>query len=304
VERIFYNQVDLLLRILPEIAKDTNFALHGGTAINMFIFNMPRLSVDIDLTWVPFGDRAEDMEGIKNGLIALSSRLSRTLSGIKILEPQNEGDELKLYCSRMGVTVKVEVNTINRGVLGSTVKMPLREKAQTVFGYFIEMQLVPVHQLFGGKLVAALDRQHPRDLFDCRHIFNSEVDTNSIVKGLVFCMLSSKRPFHELLQPHFIDQRPVFNSQFSGMTNDTFTWEMFEEARLEIVAKVKLMLSPANKELLRSFAAGKPVWVDEDWSVYPGIRWKLQNILKLKASNKVKFNAQQRQLDNVLGRDA
>jgi predicted nucleotidyltransferase component of viral defense system len=300
VERIFYNQVDLLLRILPEIAKDTDFALHGGTAINMFIYNMPRLSVDIDLTWLPYGDRDEDLEKIKNGLLALSARLNKALPGIKIKEPQNEDDELKLYCSRAGVTVKVEVNTINRGVLGATVIMPLCEKAQTVFGYYIEMQLVPVHQLFGGKLVAALDRQHPRDLFDCRHISNLEADDNDILKGFIFCMLSSKRPFHELLQPHFIDQRPVFNSQFNGMTNEAFTWEMFDEARLAIVKKVRSSLTTADKELLRSFAAGKPDWVGKDWSVYPGIRWKLQNILKLKATNNTKFNALLKQLDDVL----
>lgn len=290
----------MLLRILPEIAKDKDFALHGGTAINMFVYDLPRLSVDIDLTWLPYGDRDEDLEKIKIGLLALSARLNKALPGIKIKEPQNEDDELKLYCSRTGVTVKVEVNTINRGVLGATVMMSLCKKAQTAFGAYIEMQLVPVQQLFGGKVVAALDRQHPRDLFDCRHLFNSEEETNNIFKGFLFSMLSSKRPFHELLQPHFIDQRPVFNSQFNGMTNEAFTWEMFEEARQAIVKKVRSSLTLVDKELLRSFAAGKPEWISEDWSVYPGIRWKLQNILKLKATNKTKFNALLKQLDDVL----
>lgn len=47
----YNHQVRLLLAVLPEIAKEHCFALHGGTAINLFIRNMPRLSVDIDLTY-------------------------------------------------------------------------------------------------------------------------------------------------------------------------------------------------------------------------------------------------------------
>ncbi|MBK6966120.1 MAG: nucleotidyl transferase AbiEii/AbiGii toxin family protein [Bacteroidales bacterium] len=236
-------------------------------------------------------------------MLALSVRLGKALPGITIREPVNQDDELKLYCSRAGVNVKVEVNTINRGVSGATVIMPLCEKARTTFGSYIEMQLVPVHQLFGGKLVAALDRQHPRDLFDCRNLFNSDEEVSNIVKGFIFCMLSSKRPFHELLQPHFIDQRPVFNSQFHGMTNEEFTWDMFEKTRLAIVNKVRSSFTMADKELLRSFASGKPEWIGEDWSVYPGIRWKLQNILKLKATNNIKFRELQKQLDDVLEQD-
>lgn len=49
----YKKQVELLLKTLPEVAKETCFALHGGTAINLFIRNMPRLSVDIDLTYLP-----------------------------------------------------------------------------------------------------------------------------------------------------------------------------------------------------------------------------------------------------------
>jgi predicted nucleotidyltransferase component of viral defense system len=53
----FKTQADLLLRVIPHIEKEKLFALKGGTAINLFVRDMPRLSVDIDLTYLPFDDR-------------------------------------------------------------------------------------------------------------------------------------------------------------------------------------------------------------------------------------------------------
>ena len=44
----YAKQVMLLLEILPDVAEEKNFALHGGTAINLFHLNMPRVSVDRD----------------------------------------------------------------------------------------------------------------------------------------------------------------------------------------------------------------------------------------------------------------
>ena len=56
-------QVDLLLRILPFVAKEENFALKGGTAINLFVRDMPRLSVDLDLNYLPFDNREAASKG-------------------------------------------------------------------------------------------------------------------------------------------------------------------------------------------------------------------------------------------------
>ncbi|TCQ91865.1 nucleotidyltransferase AbiEii toxin of type IV toxin-antitoxin system [Rahnella sp. JUb53] len=60
-ESIYYRQVQLLLQLLPFIAKHDCFALKGGTAINLFIRNFPRLSVDIDLVYLPVLDREESL---------------------------------------------------------------------------------------------------------------------------------------------------------------------------------------------------------------------------------------------------
>ena len=66
INTIYYNQAELLLRILPLIYRQREFALKGGTAINFFFRNLPRLSVDIDLVYLPIEDRATTLQNISN----------------------------------------------------------------------------------------------------------------------------------------------------------------------------------------------------------------------------------------------
>jgi hypothetical protein len=83
MDDIFYRQVHLLLRLLPEVAKVDAFALHGGTAINLFYHEMPRLSVDIDLTWIPYGERESDLQQIVEKLIFVSSEIKKVISDVR-----------------------------------------------------------------------------------------------------------------------------------------------------------------------------------------------------------------------------
>lgn len=296
----FYKQVHLLLRVLPIVASEEAFALHGGTAINLFHHQMPRLSVDIDLTWIPYGEREKDLAKIREKLIAISLGIKKSIPAIHIREPLSEDDELKLYCSLSDITVKIEVNTINRGVLSIPVLMPLCSAAQKQFDSYCEIQTVPFSQLYGGKLVAALDRQHPRDIFDCSKLLETTGYTAEVHTGFMFCLLSSKRPVHEILAPQYIDQRPIFNSYFRGMTDEPFTYQMFEEVRIAIHEKILKSINTDDRELLKSFVKGNPVWGNKPWADFPGIRWKLMNINKLKSTNHNKFQTQLQLLDEVL----
>jgi len=210
-------------------------AIHGGTAINLFYFDMPRLSVDIDLTYLPFADREKDLKRIENILLRLKDALYNSISQIHIVGPNTIGDEYKLYCSYGGNEVKIEVNTINRGVFRPTKMIGLCNQAQAQFNVFCEARIVPMAQLFGGKIIAALDRQHPRDMFDVKNMMEVFGLSDEIVEGAVFCLLSSKRPLHELLNPSFIDHRATLESQFSGMTNLDFTYENYLNTRNELV---------------------------------------------------------------------
>jgi len=297
------NQVSLLLRILPEIAREKNFALHGGTAINLFYHDMPRLSVDIDLTYLPFGTRAADLAQIRRNLLLISERLVKTIPDIRVKAPVEVDDDMKLYCSIPGALVKVEVNTINRGVAGVPELRTLCHGAQELFDSFCEIQVVPDGQLFGGKIVAALDRQHPRDLFDVKKMLENTGYTEKIHHGFLFCLLGSKRPIHEILKPLPINQSPVLESQFSGMTDETFTYNEYDAIRTKLIQVINQNLGKKDNDFLISFKEGVPDWnIDAftDFRKFPAIQWKLQNIQKLKQQNPQKHKIQLEALKRVL----
>ena len=93
----YKKQIALLLDILPSIAEERNFALHGGTAINLFHLNMPRLSVDIDLTYIPFSsDRNTDLEKIRISLEAIKLSLKKRIPLIRFSDQQRASERRML----------------------------------------------------------------------------------------------------------------------------------------------------------------------------------------------------------------
>jgi hypothetical protein len=82
--KTYKKQVTLLLKVLPEVAKEACFALHGGTAINLFIRDMPRLSIDIDLTYIPLENRQLSFQNINQGLCRIKENIQRIIPDIHI----------------------------------------------------------------------------------------------------------------------------------------------------------------------------------------------------------------------------
>ena len=162
----YREQVALLLTVLPGVAKEDCFAMHGGTAINLFLRDMPRISVDIDLTYLPLENRAISIENINSSLQRVKSRIEKLNLEIVVEHKKDSG---KLLIIRKSVLIKLEVNLVMRGVIASTQLLPLCKRAQHEFEMYSEMTIVPFGQLFGGKYCAALDRQHPRDMFDVKY---------------------------------------------------------------------------------------------------------------------------------------
>ena len=193
-----------MLSVLPEVAKEKCFALHGGTAINLFVRDMPRLSVDIDLTYIPIEDRDTSLKNIAEALQSIKSNIEKVIPGVKITPRLEAG---KLQVSAKGVDVKIEVNLVNRGALEESKDMQLCQKAQASFEAFCVMSVISHGQLFGGKIVAALDRQHPRDLFDVKYLLEKEGFTDEIKQGFLLCLLCSDRPINEVIKPNFQNQR-------------------------------------------------------------------------------------------------
>lgn len=286
---IYQKQVQLLLDVLPEVAKETCFAMHGGTAINLFYRDMPRLSVDIDLTYVPLADRATTLQGINQALERVQQNIRAIRGSIQI---QHRADVCKLQVSEHDVLIKIEVNMVGRGLIASQIKMPLCDLAQEQFDAFCAIPIVPVAQLYGGKICAALDRQHLRDLFDVKLLLEEEGFTDEIKRGLIYGLLSSTRPVHEMLDPHLLDQRSAYENQFVGMSDTPFSYEDYESTRDTLIRIIRERMTDADKAFLLSFNRLEPDWTIYDFQDYPSVQWKLLNLAKFKEKNPEEWQEQ------------
>jgi hypothetical protein len=280
-------QVELLLRILPEVSGEHVFAMKGGTAINLFVHQMPRLSVDVDLTYLPFDERDIALRGIGEGLRRIKVRLDRAVPGVSTqILAQTGGQEAKLVCRRQSSVVKIEVNTVLRGHLWPVRQLQLSRAAQDEFRMFAAATVVSNAELYGGKICAALDRQHPRDLFDVQQLFEHGGLSGEIRLGFLAALLGHSRPMHELLRPRFQNQRNVFDMQFAGMTVTPYSYDDFEDTRERLVREIHCLLTDEDRALLLSVKKGEP-----DWSLFPiegvdrlpAVQWKLANIGALKS---------------------
>jgi predicted nucleotidyltransferase component of viral defense system len=284
----YRNQVALLIRLMPLIYQFNDFAVHGGTAINLFVRNMPRYSVDIDLTYLPVKNREESILEINSQLLAIKQQIEKAIPGIRVT---HKTATLKLLCSRGNARVKIEVNGIKRGIIGEVKDLEICDKARSEFNMSCRARVVPISLLYGGKIAAALGRQHPRDLFDFKYM---EIHSFSeIKKGFIFYLLGSDKPIIESLQPNPINQQEALTNQFKGMTDLPFDYADFETARNELKEMVLNNLNATDKAFFLSFENGTPEWdkcCTGNLGEFPAINWKLKNIQALKVSNPEKFN--------------
>jgi predicted nucleotidyltransferase component of viral defense system len=288
MNEIYRKQVALLIRIMPSVYKIKDFAVHGGTAINLFVKNMPRYSIDIDLTYLPLKSREESLQEINNHLVSLKQQIEKTIPGIRVV---HKPAIWKLLCTKGQAMVKIEVNGTKRGIIGEIEERKLCEKAQKEFEMSCVARVVPLSILYGGKIAAALSRQHPRDLFDYKFM---EIESFDEVKnGLMFYLLGSDKPLIESLQPNAVDQNQALKNQFEGMSDEPFDYADFEATRKALVEQVNQNFIEADKEFLITFESGVPDWTNccaGDLSAFPSTQWKLQNIQTLKKTNPAKFN--------------
>lgn len=299
MNNIYAQKVELLLRLIPIITDEGVFAVHGGSAINLFLKDLPRYSVDIDLTYIPLADRKTSIDNISSHLKSISDKAKRAFKGMHIVPNYATS---KLLCEYHGRQVKIEVNQTKRGIVGGEVlRMPLSEKAQTEFGLYCEADIVPRTLLYGGKIAAALSRQHPRDLFDVRYM---DIPLNEAKEGLLFCLLGSDRPIYESFAPTLIDQRSAMENQFVGMTDMPFSYNEFEDTRSQLIKDVRALMTDDDKRFLVGFEKAEPDWRLFDYPYfeeYPSVQWKLVNLLKLKKSNLDKMLFEAYKLEELFG---
>ena len=280
----YRRQVALLVRTLPIVAQEKCFALKGGTAINLFIRDMPRLSVDIDLTYLPLSTWAESTADINRAMAKMAGEISRRIPGaVCTLPPDKDGLLTKILVRADGVQILVEVTPVLRGCVYDPELRTTSAKVQRDFG-FAETQVVSWADLYAGKIMAALDRQHPRDLFDVRELLAKEGVTSQLRAAFVVYLLSHHRAMHEVLNPTLKDISGEFAQSFAGMTTEPVRLEDLLEAREKLIAEIVGKMPASHREFLLTFEMGQP-----DWSKLeiphakdlPAVRHRMLNLAKV-----------------------
>ncbi len=281
-------QVVLLLDVLPFVAAEPCFALKGGTAINLFVRDLPRLSVDIDLTYLPVQDRVTSLAAVGAALERIASAIERKLKGIRVERITAEEQVVKLVAWRGPVRVKIEVSPVLRGCVREPSVRGVSPAVEAQFGY-IEAPVVHVDDLYAGKLCAALDRQHPRDLFDVQLLLQQEGLTDALLEVFVVYLLSGDRSLADMMSPSLQPIAATFEGQFRGMTIVPVTVQELEETRTTMISLIQSRLTERQRQFLLSFKRGEP-----DWALLsvtgvadlPAVQWKLMNVRRMSAAKR------------------
>ena len=289
---IYHKQVELLLQVLPFVSEENCFALKGGTAINMFIRDMPRLSVDIDLVYLPVQDRATSLHEISQALERIAQNIETHMRKSKVfrLDQREDGSLSKLQVQRENIRIKIETSPVMRGTLKESTIKTVSPKVEEMFG-FAETQVVHKDDLYAGKICAALDRQHPRDFFDIRGLLDHEGISDDLMDVFIVYLISSNQPISKLMQPNRIDISQTFKTQFEGMTIQPVKLETLIDTREELIQNIHQKLTDQHKEFLLGFKNG-----DTDWKLLPfdnidklpSIKWKILNLDKMDKNQREK----------------
>ncbi len=289
MDELYRRQVALLIRVLPYVAAEDCFALKGGTAINLFLRDLPRLSIDIDLAYLPVAPRSESLAEIDSAMKRIAERIRHGLSA-QVTESRlaRENAVTRLLVRGDNVQIKIEVTPVLRGCVFDPEPRSVSPAVEEAFG-FAEIDVVSFADLFGGKIIAALDRQHPRDLFDVRELLTHEGIDDDLRRAVIVYLLSHNRPMYEVLAPSLKDISGEFDRGFVGMTDQPLQLDDLVEARASLIAAVTGEMPEEHREFLLSFERGSP-----DWSLLgligvenlPAVRWRQHNLDKLKPSER------------------
>ena len=296
---VYIRQAQLLVRCLPEIGRQSVFALKGGTAINLFVRPMPRLSVDIDLTYLPLHARAEALIGITNSLEAIAREVQRRISGANVQISRAHGQITKLVIALADVQIKVEPNQVLRGSVYPSEVRNISAEAEALLEQAVSVPTLSLADLYGGKMCAALDRQHPRDLFDLHLLLENEGLTPKIRRAFVVYLASHDRPMNELLDPQFKDMADAYANQFAGMSRNPVPLELLLATRTRLVALIRHDLDADEKRFLLSMKQGEPDWAAlglAHLKELPALQWKLQNIQRMDKQKRARSFAKLRRL--------
>jgi predicted nucleotidyltransferase component of viral defense system len=303
MNQIYLDTARLLTQVAPLVFVDDTFALKGGTAINLFIRDMPRLSVDLDLVFPNHAlPRDQALSRISEALQQSADRLKARGFQTRLQAGANTV-ETKLLVRRGLIEIKIEVNFVMRGTVHPVSRASLQPRPREVLLADFEIPVASLEDVYGGKLVAAMDRQHPRDLFDVMQLYAHEGITPGIRHTFVVYLASHNRPVHEVLFPAERDISQDYDRTFQGMTAEPVPLDDLLATREQMIRDLQSTLDNNERRFLLTLVANQP-----DWSLLkvphaqelPGIRWKLHNLEQLQKASPKKFAEQSLALARLL----
>jgi len=247
-----------------------------------------RRRVAFDLAYLPVDEPRETaLKKISEALGRIAGAIKKTITVAKVQESRTQKPEriTRLVVATGQTRIKIEPNEVIRGSVFPVEERKLSQRAEDLFELSVTALTLSIPDLYGGKLCATLDRQHPRDLFDVRILLDNEGITDEIRKAFVVYLASHNRPIHELLNPARKDVRRIYENEFAGMAAEEIPYEDLIKARDALIGLLRKNLTDNERTFLVSLQSGEP-----DWSVMgmkgieklPAIQWKLTNIKKIK----------------------
>jgi predicted nucleotidyltransferase component of viral defense system len=303
MDKAYADTVRLLLTAAPDVFANDIFAMKGGTAINLFVRDMPRLSVDIDVVYTPWQTpREQALKAISDELDAIAGRLGRLGLTTRKVNSKDLGDT-KLLIENAEAQVKVEVNVVFRGTVLPTERHPLSSKTADLFSVALELPILAPAELYGSKLVAAMDRQHPRDLFDVLQMFESGGLSDAVVECFVIYLAGHNRPTHEVLFGNEKDIAHEYYQHFVGMTAEPVSLDVLLQTRARLREELPQRMTTKQKQFLIGLALVQPDWTllqCPHTSELPALRWKLGNLQTFSQRRPADFEKQAATLDALL----
>lgn len=303
MDKAYADTVRLLLSVTPDVFANDIFAMKGGTAINLFVRDMPRLSVDIDVVYTPWQHPREQallaITAELNAVVARVAKLGLTARAV----PSKDLGDTRLLIENESSQVKVEVNVVFRGTVLPTERRALSSRTAQMFSAELEVPVLATAELYGSKLVAAMDRQHPRDLFDVWQMFESDGLTDATVECFVTYLAGHNRPTHEVLFGTEKDIDREYTNNFVGMTAEPVGIDTLLQTREHLRSELPRRLTESHRKLLRGLARAEPDWTllrCPHAAELPALRWKLANLQTFRQRRPADFDRQASALEAQL----
>jgi predicted nucleotidyltransferase component of viral defense system len=275
-------------------------ALKGGTALNLFLFDLPRLSVDIDLNYVGAVDRETMLDERSKVEQAVQAVCSREGMSVARVPGDHAGGKWRLrYDSSLGGGGNLEVD------LNYMFRVPLwpvttTDAKQIGSHSAAQIPVLDLHELAAGKLVALLARHASRDLFDAHQLLtHGDLDAGKLRLGFVLYGAMNRKDWRTVNAADVdYDARELANQLIPAVRSESLAGQetrgwaehMVEECRDGLAAVLPLSYSETKfLDQLLDHGQIRPELLTDDTEMtgrimsHPLLQWKALNVQEHKS---------------------